>query len=341
MTNLKWQNSFSYHDQNSWYGLAEYNAQQTIGFSQLTLHKKLGEKHNLLNGLALRYNNYNDNTSATTNADSWWLPGLFIQDNFKLTKNQNEGVNEILSDLHSNNTMIRMLQGDVGSGKTIVALITMLISISDGSQSVLLVPTEILAIQHFNTINKLLKPLNIEACLLLGESKTVDSKKARLDIIENIANGSFKIIIGTHALISKKINYKNLLSFISPKDLKDFGLFIDKESNRIQVDYFKKMNFNLFYKIKKELHKIKNDNISNIHHLALSSIDLINNNGLDHNDFRGGFLNKYLKSFNNQDTFFINDSIEKSLKGETNLYNKTLDKSKVERIEKIRSKNVS
>ena len=88
LTNLKWQNSFSYHDQNSWYGLTDYKAQQTIGFSQLTLHKKLGEKHNLLNGLALRYNNYNDNTSATTNADSWWLPGLFIQDNFKLTKNQ-------------------------------------------------------------------------------------------------------------------------------------------------------------------------------------------------------------------------------------------------------------
>jgi ATP-dependent exoDNAse (exonuclease V) beta subunit len=119
-------------------------------------------------------------------------------------------------------------------------------------------------------------------------------------------------------------------------DLKDFGLFIDKESNRIQVDYFKKMNFNFFSKIKKKLYKIKNDNTSNIHHLALSSIDLINNNGLDDNDFRGGFLNKYLKSFNNEDTFFINDSIEKSLKGETNLYNKTLEKSKVERIEKIR-----
>jgi ATP-dependent exoDNAse (exonuclease V) beta subunit len=119
-------------------------------------------------------------------------------------------------------------------------------------------------------------------------------------------------------------------------DLKDFGLFIDKESNRIQVDYFKKMNFNFFSKIKKKLHKIKNDNTLNIHHLALSSIDLINNNGLDDNDFRGGFLNKYLKSFNNEDTFFINDSIEKSLKGETNLYNKTLEKSKVERIEKIR-----
>jgi ATP-dependent DNA helicase RecG len=129
---------------------------------------------------------------------------------FKLTKNQNEVVNEILSDLHSNSTMIRMLQGDVGSGKTIVALITMLSAISDGSQSVLLVPTEILAIQHFNTINEFLKPLNINVCLLLGESKGSYSKKERLAIIEGIAIGSIKIIVGTHALISEKVNYKNL-----------------------------------------------------------------------------------------------------------------------------------
>ena len=129
---------------------------------------------------------------------------------FKLTDNQNIVVDEILSDLQSNHTMIRMLQGDVGSGKTIVALITMLSSISDGSQSVLLVPTEILAIQHFNTINELLKPLKIEVCLLLGESKSSYSKKDRLTTIENIANGSIKIIIGTHALISKNVNYKNL-----------------------------------------------------------------------------------------------------------------------------------
>ena len=129
---------------------------------------------------------------------------------FKLTKNQNEVVNEILSDLHSNNTMIRMLQGDVGSGKTIVALITMLSSISDGSQSVLLVPTEILAIQHFNTINEFLKPLDINVCLLLGESKGSYSKKERLAVIEDIAIGSIKIIVGTHALISEKVNYKNL-----------------------------------------------------------------------------------------------------------------------------------
>jgi len=120
-------------------------------------------------------------------------------------------------------------------------------------------------------------------------------------------------------------------------DLKDFGLFIDKESNRDQVDYFKKMNFNLFYQIKKKLYVIKNDNILNIHDLVSNSNELITNNGLSDSDFRGGFLNKYLKSFINEDSFYINDPIEKSLKGELNLYNKTLEKSKVERIEKIRS----
>ncbi|MBT7018798.1 MAG: UvrD-helicase domain-containing protein [Cryomorphaceae bacterium] len=120
-------------------------------------------------------------------------------------------------------------------------------------------------------------------------------------------------------------------------DLKDFGLFIDKESNRDQVDYFKKMNFNLFSQIKKKLYVIKNDNILNIHDLVSNSNELITNNGLSDSDFRGGFLIKYLKSFINEDSFYINDPIEKSLKGELNLYNKTLEKSKVERIEKIRS----
>ena len=97
------------------------------------------------------------------------------------------------------------------------------------------------------------------------------------------------------------------------------------------------MNFNLFYQIKKKLYVIKNDNILNIHDLVSNSNELITNNGLSDSDFRGGFLNKYLKSFINEDSFYINDPIEKSLKGELNLYNKTLEKSKVERIEKIRS----
>ena len=86
----------------------------------------------------------------------------------------------------------------------------MITSICNGSQSVLLVPTEILAIQHYNTIKDLLKPLNIEPVLLLGESKTYFSKSERLEVIQNISNGVSKIIIGTHALISKKVIYKNL-----------------------------------------------------------------------------------------------------------------------------------
>ena len=86
--NLKWQNSFSFHDQKSWYGLVKYEAKQIIGFSQLTWHKSLGEKNNFLSGFALRYNSYNDNTVATLKADNWWLPGFFLQDNFKFSDNQ-------------------------------------------------------------------------------------------------------------------------------------------------------------------------------------------------------------------------------------------------------------
>ena len=129
---------------------------------------------------------------------------------FKLTKNQIEVVNEIKEDIHDEKTMVRMLQGDVGSGKTIVALISMLHAISDGSQSVLLVPTEILALQHYNTVKNLLTPINIEVVLLLGESRSIHSKKERMEIINNIAEGNVKVIIGTHALISKKVTYKNL-----------------------------------------------------------------------------------------------------------------------------------
>ena len=86
--NLKWQNSFSFHHQRSWYGLVEYEAKQIIGFSQLTWHKSLGKKNNFLSGFAMRYNSYNDNTVATLKADNWWLPGFFLQDNFKFSDNQ-------------------------------------------------------------------------------------------------------------------------------------------------------------------------------------------------------------------------------------------------------------
>ena len=129
---------------------------------------------------------------------------------FELTGNQKKVINEIKEDIHSNKTMVRMLQGDVGSGKTIVAVISMLNGILDGSQAVLMVPTEILAIQHFNTIKELLIPLKIEPTLLLGESRSVYDNKTRSNIIKQIEDGEIKIIIGTHALISKKVIYHNL-----------------------------------------------------------------------------------------------------------------------------------
>ena len=119
-------------------------------------------------------------------------------------------------------------------------------------------------------------------------------------------------------------------------DLKDFGLFIDKESNRAQVKYFKKINFSSFSKIKSEISQIKNQNTKAIRDLLQNMIELLHYNGLDDDDFRGGYFTKYLKSSINEDNFSIKESIENSLKGKSNLYNTTLEKSKAESIEKIR-----
>ena len=150
------------------------------------------------------------NNKLHSTGDSQIVDQLYKNLPFKLTRNQNDVVNEIKKDIYDKKTMVRMLQGDVGSGKTIVALISMLHAISDGSQSVLLVPTEILALQHYNTIKNLLTPMNIDVALLLGETRSSHNKKERKAIIDNIADGNVKVIIGTHALLSKNVTYKNL-----------------------------------------------------------------------------------------------------------------------------------
>ena len=85
---LKWQSSFSWHNQKSWYGISKYDAQQIIGFSQIIYYKKWAKKHQFLGGTAIRYNNYDDNTPATLIKDKWLLPGIFIQNNFRLYNNQ-------------------------------------------------------------------------------------------------------------------------------------------------------------------------------------------------------------------------------------------------------------
>lgn len=125
---------------------------------------------------------------------------------FTLTSAQQRAVQEILKDLSSEEPMQRLLQGDVGSGKTVVAIILLLASVENGYQSAIMAPTEILARQHFETISKLLLPLNIRITLLLGSM----TKKEKEKVYKDIINGQTDIIVGTHAILQDKLEYSNL-----------------------------------------------------------------------------------------------------------------------------------
>ncbi len=125
---------------------------------------------------------------------------------FKLTSAQQRAVNEILNDLNSTKPMQRLLQGDVGSGKTVVATIMLLAAIENGYQSAIMAPTEILAQQHYNNMFKWLNPLGIRVELFLGSN----GKKQRKISETNLRNGQVDIAIGTHALIQENIEFANL-----------------------------------------------------------------------------------------------------------------------------------
>jgi ATP-dependent DNA helicase RecG len=125
---------------------------------------------------------------------------------FAPTGAQTRAIAEIRADQQSPKRMLRMLQGDVGSGKTLVALAAMLHTVESGAQAALLAPTEVLARQHHASINAFLAPLGIEAQLLLGQGRGT----ARKPVLEALADGSAKIVIGTHALISESVTYHDL-----------------------------------------------------------------------------------------------------------------------------------
>ena len=144
---------------------------------------------------------------------------------FELTKAQKRVIKEIRTDMGSNAQMNRLLQGDVGSGKTIVALMSMLIALDNGFQSCLMAPTEILANQHFNGLTELAKELNINIKLLTGSTKTI----ARRIIHEELENGSLHILIGTHALLEDKVKFQNL------------GLAVIDEQHRFGVEQRSKL----------------------------------------------------------------------------------------------------
>ena len=125
---------------------------------------------------------------------------------FDLTRAQKRVVKEIRTDLGSNAQMNRLLQGDVGSGKTIVAFMSMILAIDNGFQACLMAPTEILAQQHFISLKELADKINLKIELLTGSTKTASRKI----IHQGIEDGSIHILIGTHALLEDKVIFKNL-----------------------------------------------------------------------------------------------------------------------------------
>lgn len=125
---------------------------------------------------------------------------------FELTNAQKRVIKEIRADMRTGNQMNRLLQGDVGSGKTIVALLSMLIAIDNGYQAALMAPTEILANQHYSGLCELLGDLPIEIAILTGSTK----QKQRRIIHQKLEEGSLHILVGTHALIEPVVQFKNL-----------------------------------------------------------------------------------------------------------------------------------
>ena len=144
---------------------------------------------------------------------------------FPLTNAQKRVIKEIRSDMATGAQMNRLLQGDVGAGKTIVALFAMLLALDNQYQACLMAPTEILAQQHYQSIAYLLAPMDIQPALLTGSTKTKERRK----ILEELENGQLQIVIGTHALLEDKVKFHNL------------GLSIIDEQHRFGVEQRSKL----------------------------------------------------------------------------------------------------
>jgi len=144
---------------------------------------------------------------------------------FELTNAQKRVLKEIRKNLNTGHHMNRLLQGDVGSGKTLVALLSMLLVIDNGYQAAIIAPTEILAIQHYESISELLAPMNLTVSLLTGSTK----KKDRVPLHEKLMRGDIDVLVGTHALLEDPVKFKNL------------GLVVIDEQHRFGVAQRSKM----------------------------------------------------------------------------------------------------
>ena len=168
----------------------------------------------------LKEENKKSNSGIARSIDKTKVEEFISKLPYELTKDQNTAVNTIIKDLESKSRMNRLLQGDVGSGKTIVSFIAMYANYLSGYQSALMAPTEILATQHFSNLKDIFKDYNLNMALLTGST----SKKEKDLIYEELKNGDIDIIIGTHALIQDDVTYHNL------------GLVITDEQHRFGVN---------------------------------------------------------------------------------------------------------
>jgi ATP-dependent DNA helicase RecG len=167
---------------------------EELFFNQLRILRYKLKRHTVYNGIKITkigdvFNNFYNNN----------LP-------FELTNAQKRVLKEIRVDMGSGKQMNRLIQGDVGSGKTVVALMSMLMAIDNGYQAAMMAPTEILANQHYATIKSLLGGMNIRVALLTGSV----TKKNRKPIFEDLKNGEIQILIGTHALIEDSVEFNKL-----------------------------------------------------------------------------------------------------------------------------------
>lgn len=183
--------------------------------------KRLVVEELIANQLALRHiKKTTQSNSALALNEGQLMASVLTALPFNLTNSQSRVINEIKDDLAKPVPMMRLLQGDVGSGKTVVAAAAMAIAAASYSQSVLMAPTELLAEQHKNTLENWFKPLGINVVIL--KSKLV--KKQKDLILNQIQSGAASIIVGTHALFQRQVEYKNL------------GLVIVDEQHRFGVD---------------------------------------------------------------------------------------------------------
>ena len=168
----------------------------------------------------LRKENQKNNLGVKREGDNKKLDKFISKLPFELTNDQRKAIDEIVVDLNSEYRMNRLLQGDVGSGKTICSVIAMYYNALCGYQSALMAPTEILAVQHYNNITSLLKKENVKVALLTGSTP----KKEKQEIYKELKDGTIQIVVGTHALIQDEVEYANL------------GLVVTDEQHRFGVN---------------------------------------------------------------------------------------------------------